>query len=87
MILGMSRALGETMVVLMVAGGAAIVPESIFDPIRPMPASIAAEMAEAPFGSPHYHALFATGVVLFALTFVFNAVAFRLAQKYKTNAV
>ena len=54
--LGMSRALGETMVVLMVAGGAAIVPESIFDPIRPMPASIAAEMAEAPFGSPHYHA-------------------------------
>ena len=86
-ILGMSRALGETMVVLMVAGGAAIVPESIFDPIRPMPASIAAEMAEAPFGSPHYHALFATGVVLFALTFVFNAVAFRLAQKYKTNAV
>lgn len=86
-ILGMSRALGETMVVLMVAGGAAIVPESIFDPIRPMPASIAAEMAEAPFGSPHYHALFATGVVLFALTFAFNAVAFRLAQKYKTNAV
>lgn len=86
-VLGMSRALGETMVVLMVAGGAAIVPESIFDPIRPMPASIAAEMAEAPFGSPHYHALFATGVVLFALTFVFNAVAFRLAQKYKTNAV
>ncbi|MGN1209228.1 MAG: phosphate ABC transporter permease subunit PstC [Duodenibacillus sp.] len=86
-ILGMSRALGETMVVLMVAGGAAIVPESVFDPIRPMPASIAAEMAEAPFGSPHYHALFATGVVLFVLTFIFNAFAFRLAQKYKTNAV
>ena len=86
-ILGMSRALGETMVVLMVAGGAAIVPESVFDPIRPMPASIAAEMAEAPFGSPHYHALFATGMALFILTFLFNAVAFRLAQRYKTPAV
>ena len=86
-ILGMSRALGETMVVLMVAGGAAIVPESVFDPIRPMPASIAAEMAEAPFGSSHYHALFATGMALFILTFIFNAVAFRLAQRYKTPAV
>ena len=85
--LGMSRALGETMVVLMVAGGAAIVPESVFDPIRPMPASIAAEMAEAPFGSPHYHALFATGIALFVMTFIFNAVAFRLAQKYRTPAV
>lgn len=82
-----SLALGETMVVLMVAGGAAIVPESIFDPIRPMPASIAAEMAEAPFGSPHYHALFATGIALFVMTFIFNAIAFRLAQKYKTPAV
>ena len=85
--LGISRAIGETMVVLMVAGGAAIVPESIFDPIRPMPASIAAEMAEAPFGSPHYHALFATGIALFVMTFIFNAIAFRLAQKYKTPAV
>ena len=65
----------------------AIVPESIFDPIRPMPASIAAEMAEAPFGSPHYHALFATGIALFVMTFIFNAIAFRLAQKYKTPAV
>lgn len=85
--LGMSRALGETIVVLMVAGGAAIVPESIFDPIRPMPASIAAEMAEAPFGSPHYHALFATGIALFLMTFIFNAVAYKMAQRYKTPAV
>ena len=60
--LGMSRALGETMVVLMVAGG-------------------------APFGSPHYHALLATGIALFVMTFIFNAIAFRLAQKYKTPAV
>src|SRR5512136_3102210 len=48
-ILGMSRAIGDAMVVLMVAGGAAMVPTSLFDPVRPMPASIAAEMAEDPF--------------------------------------
>lgn len=86
-ILGMSRALGETMVVLMVAGGAAIVPESLFDPVRPMPASIAAEMAEAPFGSEHYNALFATGIVLFVMTFAFNWLAFHLAQRFKSPAV
>jgi phosphate transport system permease protein len=82
-ILGMSRAIGETMVVLMVAGGAALVPESIFDPVRPMPASIAAEMAEAPFRGNHYHALFATGVVLFLFTLAFNMVADHIAHKYK----
>jgi phosphate transport system permease protein len=82
-ILGMSRAIGETMVVLMVAGGAAMIPSSIFDPVRPMPASIAAEMAEAPFRSEHYYALFATGIVLFAFTFLFNLVADHIAHKYK----
>lgn len=82
-ILGIARAIGETMVVLMVAGGAAIVPESIFDPVRPMPASIAAEMAEAPFRSDHYHALFAIGLVLFVFTFIFNLIADYFAQKHK----
>ena len=81
--LGISRALGETMVVLMVAGGAAIIPESFFDPIRPMTASIAAEMAEAAIGSTHYHALFATGLVLFITTFIFNATAFYFTKKYQ----
>lgn len=82
-ILGMSRAIGETMVVLMVAGGAAMVPESIFDPVRPLPASIAAEMAEAPFRGEHYYALFATGIVLFCFTFLFNVVADYIANKYR----
>jgi phosphate transport system permease protein len=82
-ILGMSRAIGETMVVLMVAGGAAMIPESIFDPVRPMPASIAAEMAEAPFRSDHYYALFATGVVLFLFTLLFNLVADYVSNKYR----
>ena len=82
-ILGMSRAIGETMVVLMVAGGAAMVPESIFDPVRPMPASIAAEMAEAPFRSEHYYALFAIAIVLFIFTLIFNMVADYISHKYR----
>ena len=82
-ILGMSRAIGETMVVLMVAGGAGAIPESIFDACRPMPASIAAEMAEAPFRSDHYHALFATGIVLFLMTLGFNLIADYVSHKYK----
>ena len=71
------------MVVLMVAGGAAMVPTSLFDPVRPMPASIAAEMAEAPFRSEHYHALFAIGIVLFAFTLLFNMVAEHISHKYR----
>ncbi|MBW1965320.1 MAG: phosphate ABC transporter permease subunit PstC [Deltaproteobacteria bacterium] len=82
-ILGMSRAIGETMVVLMIAGGAAQLPSSIFDPVRPMPASIAAEMAEAPFRSDHYYALFATGVVLFVFTLLFNLVSEHISNKYR----
>ena len=82
-ILGMSRSIGETMVVLMVAGGAAMIPGSFFDPVRPMPASIAAEMAEAPFQSDHYYALFATGMVLFLFTLMFNILAAYLAEKKK----
>jgi len=81
--LGMSRAIGETMVVLMVAGGAAMLPGSVFDPVRPMPASIAAEMAEAPFRGEHYHALFATGLVLFLFTLCFNMLAHHISEKYK----
>jgi len=82
-ILGMARAIGETMVVLMVAGGAAAIPQSIFDSVRPMPASIAAEMGEAPFGSGHYHALFATGIVLFFVTLAFNLIADYISNKFK----
>jgi phosphate transport system permease protein len=81
--LGMSRAIGETMVVLMVAGGAGIIPTSLLDPIRPMPASIAAEMAEAAFRSEHYHALFAIGIVLFFLTLAFNLAAGYIAEKHR----
>ena len=81
--LGMARAIGETMVVLMVAGGAAAIPESIFDSVRPMPASIAAEMGEAPFRSAHYQALFAIGIVLFFMTLFFNLIADYVSHKFR----
>ncbi|HOC60051.1 MAG TPA: phosphate ABC transporter permease subunit PstC [Smithellaceae bacterium] len=81
--LGMARAIGETMVVLMVAGGSAAIPESLFDSVRPMPASIAAEMGETPYGSAHYQALFAIGMVLFFLTLAFNLIADYVSHKFK----
>lgn len=81
--LGMARAIGETMVVLMVAGGATAIPEGLFDPVRPMPASIAAEMGETPYGSAHYQALFAIGMVLFFLTLVFNLIADYVSHKFR----
>jgi len=81
-ILGMSRAIGETMTVLMVAGGAAVIPKSFFDPVRPMTAAIAAEMGEAPMGSDHYHALFAIALILFLVTFIFNIIAEVVSRKY-----
>ena len=82
-ILGISRVIGETMVVLMVAGGAAVMPTSIFDASRPLTSNIAAEMAEAPVGGSHYHALFAIGIILFVITFIFNIIADYLSNKYK----
>ena len=82
-VLGIARVIGETMVVLMVAGGAAMIPHSLFDPVRPMPANIAAEMGNAAFRSDHYHALFAIGLVLFVTTFLFNLLASYFANKYR----
>lgn len=82
-ILGMSRAIGETMTVLMVAGGSAIIPGSMFDPVRPMTAAIAAEMGEAPVGSDHYHALFAIALILFLITFAFNVAAEIISRRFR----
>ncbi|MCL1865216.1 MAG: phosphate ABC transporter permease subunit PstC [Spirochaetes bacterium] len=82
-ILGISRIIGETMIVLMVAGGAAVIPKSIFDPVRPLTSNVAAEMAEAAVGGIHYRALFAIGIILFIITFIFNITADYLSNKYK----
>jgi phosphate transport system permease protein len=69
-ILGLGQIIGETMVVLMVAGGAAMIPTSFFQPARPMTATIAAEMGETVVGGDHYHSLFAIGIILFIITLV-----------------
>lgn len=82
-ILGISRAIGETMTVLMVAGNSAIIPTSFLQPVRTMTATIAAEMGEAPVGGDHYHALFAIAIVLFVMTLIFNIVADFISEKYK----
>ncbi len=82
-ILGMSRAIGETMTVLMAAGGAAMIPRSFFEPVRPMTAAIAAEMGEAPVGSDHYSALFAIALILFLITFIFNIFAEIISRRFR----
>ncbi|MCX5781391.1 MAG: phosphate ABC transporter permease subunit PstC, partial [Elusimicrobia bacterium] len=74
-ILGMSRIVGETMTVLMVAGGAAVIPKSFLDPVRPMTSTIAAEMGESVVGSTHYQSLFAIGLILFMTTLILNIIA------------
>jgi phosphate transport system permease protein len=73
--LGMGRAIGETMAVLMVTGNAARLPSglaALFRPVRTMTATIAAEMGEVSQGSTHYHVLFGIGILLFLLTFLIN---------------
>lgn len=73
-LLGFGRAIGETMVVLMVAGGSAQIPKSIFDSVRPMTSTIAAEMGETVIGDLHYQSLFAISIVLFIITFITNLI-------------
>lgn len=74
-LLGVGRAVGETMAVLMATGHSVRIPESIFDPVRTLTATIAAELGETSHGSPHYQVLFLIGVVLFSITFVVNMLA------------
>ena len=80
--LGIGRAIGETMAVLMVTGNAANIPAlgpgMFFQPVRTMTATIAAEMGEVAQGSLHYNTLFAIGIILFLITFAINSLAGRL---------
>jgi len=82
-LLGMMRGIGETMVVLMAAGGAAIIPKSLFDPIRPLTSTIAAEMGETPVGSPHYHALFFAGLLLLLMTLILNFATIWIERRWR----
>jgi phosphate transport system permease protein len=74
-LLGMGRAIGETMAVLMATGHAVQIPGSLLDPVRTLTATIAAELGEAPVGSDHYQVLFIIGVLLFIITFAVNLLA------------
>jgi phosphate transport system permease protein len=82
--LGIGRAIGETMAVMMVTGNAARIPHewyALFLPARTMTATIAAEMGEVAQGSTHYHVLFAVGILLFVVTFIINAIASAVVVK------
>lgn len=74
-ILGLGRAIGETMAVMMVTGNSPVIPHSFFQPVRTMTATIALEMGEAVRGSHHYRALFAIGALLFLITLLLNLTA------------
>ena len=74
-LLGVGRAIGETMAVLMATGHSGRIPQSLVEPEQTLTATIAAEMGEAPRGGEHYQVLFLIGIVLFAFAFVVNMVA------------
>jgi len=74
-LLGVGRGFGETMAVLMATGHAIKIPTSVFDSVRALTATIAAELGETAAGSEHYRALFTLGIFLFLVTFVINLTA------------
>ncbi len=86
-VLGIGRAVGETMAVLMVTGNAAVMPTSLFEPIRTIPATIAAELGEAPSGGAHYQSLFLLGCILFLITLVISITAEMISKKQKNKGL
>jgi len=87
--LGIGRALGETMTVMMVTGNAAVLPTSplaLFRPARTMTATIAAEMGEVANGSVHYHTLFLIGIVLFLISLIVNLITARVVFRQRKRA-
>jgi phosphate transport system permease protein len=82
-VLGIGRAIGETMAVLMVTGNAAVIPHTLLEPVRTIPATIAAELGETAVGSGHYQALFALGCILFIITMIISiSIEFIGKKKY-----
>lgn len=86
-VLGIGRAIGETMAVLMVTGNAAILPPTLFQPVRTIPATIAAELGEAPAGGTHYQSLFLLGCILFVITMVISIIAEIISKKPQNNGL
>jgi len=86
-ILGIGRVVGETMAVLMVTGNAAVMPSSLFEPVRTIPATIAAELGEAPTGGIHYKALFLLGCILFIITLAMSIFAEIVSKKQHNKGI
>ncbi|MCK4726779.1 MAG: phosphate ABC transporter permease subunit PstC [Anaerolineales bacterium] len=87
--LGIGRAIGQTMAVMMITGNAAVMPtglSALFSPTRTLTATIAAEMGEVATGSTHYHVLFLIGIVLFLFSLVINAIASAVIFRQKKRA-
>jgi len=87
--LGVGRAMGETMTVMMVTGNAPVMPDglnALFLPVRTMTATIASEMGEVANGTSHYHVLFLIGIVLFLIALIINVVAFMIGFRKSTRA-
>jgi phosphate transport system permease protein len=84
--LGLGRAIGETMTVMMVTGNAPVIPHGLFTPVRTMTATIAAEMGEVAKGSDHYHVLFLLGIVLFFISLAVNLTASSIIARQKKKA-
>jgi phosphate transport system permease protein len=85
-ILGIGRAIGETMAVLMVAGNAAVIPEPIWNvlsPVRTLTATLGIEMGEVSVGSQHYNALFGIAIVLLVITLIINLAAVAILHRLK----
>ncbi|OCL27426.1 phosphate ABC transporter permease subunit PstC [Orenia metallireducens] len=81
--LGMGRAIGETMAVLMATGNAPAFPKSIFSAVRTLTATIGIELGEVAYNTTHYYSLFAVGLVLFVMTFLINIVSDWVLNKYE----
>jgi len=82
-VLTANRIVGETIVVLLLGGGAAMVPLSPFDPMKTLTAAIASEMPETPKGSTHYHALFAAGLILVIFSTIFELISIQILRRHK----
>ncbi|MEO1087643.1 MAG: ABC transporter permease subunit, partial [Acidobacteriota bacterium] len=86
MMVGLGRAVGETMIVLMAAGNTPVMEWNIFEGFRTLSANIAVELPEAVRGDTHYRTLFLAALVLFMMTFVVNTIAESIRQRFRKRA-
>jgi phosphate transport system permease protein len=85
--IGLGRAVGETMIVLMAAGNTPVMEWNLFNGFRTLSANIAVELPEAVRNSTHYRTLFLAALVLFVITFVLNTIAETVRMRYRRKAV